>query len=253
MSLSKIMNVDIPFFLYRRLARWITCEFGLPNNQKIRLSNKYEISSFKDVFCHPFYWQILQHFHDSPKLIVDCGAHCGHFTALAEICLHSKFSNVNTEYVLVEPNPYLLAVIKQSLLNMNIAHRVQVKHGLLGKKNGSANLWIDSKNYLATGLHQSKGANSFAVNFIDLQDVIGDRVVDLMKIDIEGGEFEFVRFNLELFKQVNLIVMELHNASEELHKEIFDSLRSVGLNLIGEPMYANGQQLLILKRNSERH
>lgn len=72
--------MSIPFFLYRRLSRWITCEFKLKKHSKIALKNKYEIASFKDVFCHPFYWQVFHWVHEPPKLVVDCGAHCSHFS-----------------------------------------------------------------------------------------------------------------------------------------------------------------------------
>jgi hypothetical protein len=100
--------MSIPFFLYRRLGRWITCEFNLFEHQfKISLSNKYEVASFQDVFCHPFYWQMFRWLDKPPKLIVDCGGHCGHFSILADICIRSKFDSSNTEYILVEPNPHL--------------------------------------------------------------------------------------------------------------------------------------------------
>lgn len=241
--------MSIPFFLYRRLANWITCEFSFQNNKKIKLGNKYEVASFKDVFCHPFYWQLFQYIHDSPKLVVDCGAHCGHFTVLADICFHSKFSNVDTEYILIEPNPYLLPILKQNISDIDLNNRTQIKQGLLGEKSGTEKLWIKPKNYLATGLSYSKGAKPFEVPFIDIQELVGNRIIDLMKIDIEGGEFAFVRSNLDVFKRVNLIFMELHDASEELHHEIFNSLNSVGLNLAADPVVANGQKLLIWQRS----
>jgi len=100
-------------FLYRRLSRWITCEFELDgaNQSKIALKNKYEVASFKDVFCHPFYWQVFQWVKTPPKLVVDCGAHCGHFSLLADLCFASKFSSSDTRYLLIEPNPYLIPVI----------------------------------------------------------------------------------------------------------------------------------------------
>ncbi|MBE9049460.1 FkbM family methyltransferase [Nostocales cyanobacterium LEGE 11386] len=240
--------MSIPFFLYRRLANWITCEFNFQPNKKTALKNKYEVASFKDVFCHPFYWQLFQYIHECPKLVLDCGAHCGHFTILADICFQSKFASVDTEYILIEPNPYLLPIIKQNISDMDLNYRVQIKQGLLGEKSGSEKLWVKPKNYLSTGLAYSKGAKPFQVPFIDIQEIVGNRIIDLMKIDIEGGEFAFVRSHIDIFKQVNLIFMELHEASEELHHEISDSLNSVGLNLAAKPIKSHGQQLLIWQR-----
>jgi FkbM family methyltransferase len=240
--------MSTPFFLYRRLSKWITCEFSFENYKQIKLANKYEIASFKDVFCHPFYWQLFHFINDSPKLVVDLGAHCGHFTALAEICFQSKFSSNETEYILVEPNPYLLPILNQNLSNMNLLHRVRVEQGLLGKKTGTEKLWIKPKNYLSTGLSYSKDAKPFEVQFIDLEKILGNEIIDLMKLDIEGGEFDFVRYNLDIFKKVNLLFMELHDASQELHDDIFNALNSVGLTLAVKPLDANGQKLLIWHR-----
>ncbi|MEH1910663.1 MAG: FkbM family methyltransferase [Nostoc sp.] len=241
--------MSLPFFLYRRLARWITCEFNWQNQSKVTLKNKYEVASFKNVFCHPFYWQVFQWVNSSPKLVVDCGAHCGHFSILADICFQSKFGTSDTKYILVEPNPYLLPIVQKNISNAGLSHRVELKQGLLGEKNGSATLWIKPQNYLASNMQYSQGTKPFNISFIDLQEVVGKRVIDLMKIDIEGGEFAFVRSHIDIFKQVNLIFMELHNAPEELHHEMFDSLKSVGLNLGAEPVEANGQKLLVWQRS----
>ncbi len=44
--------------LYRHLGRWITCEFEFSRDARLGLGNRYEVESFKDVFCHFFYWQV---------------------------------------------------------------------------------------------------------------------------------------------------------------------------------------------------
>jgi FkbM family methyltransferase len=242
--------MSIPFFLYRRLARWITCEFKLKNNSKIALENKYEIASFKDVFCHPFYWQVFQWVHEPPKLVVDCGTHCGHFSILADICFESKFGVSNTEYLLVEPNPYLLPIIQKNVLQASLAHRIELKQGLLGARSGEGTLWINHKNYLATGLHYCKGAKPFKVPYLDLLEIVENRTIDLMKIDIEGSEFEFIRLNLELLSQVNLIFMELHEAPQKKHQELFECLQSVGLYRATSSLEVKGQKLMIFRRQS---
>jgi FkbM family methyltransferase len=235
-------------FLYRRLSRWITCEFNLQNQGKISLRSKYEIASFKDVFCHPFYWQVAQWINKPPALVVDCGAHCAHFSILADICFSNLFGSSDTQYILIEPNPFLIPIIQKNTKELGMDKRTILHQGLLGQRFGKSTLWVDHKNYLATGLNPTQHAEPFEVPFIDLPQIIKQQTIDLMKIDIEGGEFDFISENLPLFEQVNLIFMELHTAAEERHKRLFQQLASVGLNLVAEPMYANGQQLLIFKR-----
>ncbi|NJO59327.1 MAG: FkbM family methyltransferase [Richelia sp. RM2_1_2] len=236
------------FFLYRRLARWISCEFNLSNKQKISLKNKYEVASFKDVFCHPFYWQVFQWIEQPPKLIVDCGAHCGHFSILADICFKSKFANSDPNYILIEPNPYLIPVINKNLNEACINDNALLKQGLLGPKSGSDKLYINHKNYLATGLYSNKNSKPCEIPYINLSEIVQDRNIDLMKIDIEGGEFEFIRFNLDILQKTKLLFMELHEAPQDKHLELFQQLQSVGLNRVSQPVEANGQQLIIFQR-----
>ncbi|NEO93680.1 MAG: hypothetical protein F6K56_27160 [Moorea sp. SIO3G5] len=155
-------------FLYRRLSPWITCEFKLSNQKTIALKNKYEIASFKDVFCHPFYWQVFHWVKQPPNLVVDCGAHCGHFSIMADICFKSKFINSSVNYILVEPNPYLIPVINKNLQDADLDSRSYLKQGLLGAKSGSNKLWINHNNYLATGLHHNSKSKPCEIPYVNL-------------------------------------------------------------------------------------
>lgn len=240
--------MSIRSFLYRRLAQWVTCELDLQNQGKISLSDKYEIASFKDVFCHPFYWQITQWIDRPPQLVVDCGAHCAHFSILADICFSSLFGESDTQYILIEPNPFLIANIQKNIRGLKMDKRVNLYQGLLGQKVGKDTLWINHRNYLETGLKPTQNAKPMEIPFIDLSEIVQQEMIDLMKIDIEGGEFNFVSSNLSLFKQVKLLFMELHTAPKEQHHKLFQQLASVGLSLATQPIYTNGQQLLIFKR-----
>ena len=78
-------------FLYRRFSPVVTCELGLPNGGRVGLRSKYDVASFADVFCHPYYWQLLTLVESSPAVVVDCGGHCGHFSLLAETCFRTRF------------------------------------------------------------------------------------------------------------------------------------------------------------------
>jgi FkbM family methyltransferase len=240
--------MNIPFFLYRRLSRWISCELLLSNDRKIALKNKYEVASFKDVFCHPFYWQLFQWIDTKPNLVIDCGSHCGHFSILADLCIDAKFGSSNTHYILVEPNPYLIPILTKNLKDANLIDRSSIHQGLLGQKSGEAELWVNHKNYLQTGLHQSPQSKSYKIPYLNLSDLINHQTIDIMKIDIEGGEYAFIQENLDLFKLTNLVLMELHQNTEKLQGEALNLLKSVGLVMVADPVEANGQQLIILKK-----
>ena len=241
--------MDIPFFLYRRLSNFITCKFKLSKQSQISLANKFEVASFKDVFCHPFYWQIFQYMETAPKLVLDCGAHCGHFSVLADICISEKFDENDTRYLLVEPNPNLIPVLHKNISESGLEAKSQIHQGLLGPKEGSDTLWIAPKNYLATGLNrQDNSSKGETVDYLNLDPLVGDQKIDLMKLDIEGGEFEFLEHNLDIFKRTEMIFMELHSSTPEKRSEFLDTLSSIGLKVMEKPMSVHGQELVILKR-----
>ena len=110
-------------FLYRRLARWITCEVKLLGQHPLALDNKFQVNSLQDVFCHPFYWQLYNWLPEPPRLVVDLGAHCGHFSMLADVCFRTQFGAVDPEYLLVEPNPKLTPVIRRNLQKSGLCTR----------------------------------------------------------------------------------------------------------------------------------
>lgn len=237
-------------FLYRRLARWVTFEVHLWDQTTLSLGSKYDAASFADVFCDPFYWQAYDWITPAPRLVVDCGAHCGHFTILVERCIRARYGKSDTRYLLVEPNPRLIGTLTKNIRDVGLTDRVEIKQNLLGPKTGSAELWLNNHNFLGSGLTKSSGAMPHRVEFIDLSAVIGPRPIDLMKIDIEGGEFEMVRSNPELFARTQTIFMELHDAPEAKHQEMISSLAAAGLTLAVPARHAHGCQLLIFSRNT---
>ena len=240
--------MDLSAFLYRRLARWITCRFQIPDNGQIRIKNKYELASFQDVFCRPFYWQLYGQVSAPPSLIVDCGAHCGHFSILADICLRSKFPDARPRFVLVEPNPMLIPILRQNLKDANLLDRVQIQQGLLGANRGSAKLYVNPKNLLDARVTTQDDSESKEVEFIDLNQTLGDQTIDVMKIDIEGGEFDFVEHNRRLIANTRCLLLEMHGQEQDEHQKLLDTFKGVGLKLLSRTTEASGYQLLMFGR-----
>src|SRR5262245_18659758 len=180
-------------FLYRRLARWVTCEVRLLGQHPLALDTKHQANSLQDVFCHPFYWQLFGWLPQAPKLVVDLGAHCGHFSMLADMCFRIQFPAAVPEYILVEPNPELVKVTRVNLRRSALCPHNLIHRGLVGgKRDGSATLWVSPRNYLSASLSRAPKTRGVSADFFDLETLVENRPVDLLKIDIEGAEFEFV-------------------------------------------------------------
>ena len=235
-------------FLYRRLAKFITCEIQLPDGHRLALDNKFQVNSLQDVFCHPFYWQLFSWVDKAPGLVVDLGAHCGHFSMLADVCFRLKFGEVEPDYLLVEPNPQLIPVIQRNLAKAGLCPRHTLKQGVVGKRNGNATLWVSPRNFLSASLCQEGSGKGISVEYFDLEQLVGNRQVDLLKIDIEGAEYEFARCYSSLLARVNRVMIEIHSAPATDREELLETFRKAGLKLVGKPLEHSGFELAMFQR-----
>lgn len=235
-------------FLYRRLARWITCEVKLLGQHPLALDNKFQVNSLQDVFCHPFYWQLYNWLPEPPRLVVDLGAHCGHFSMLADVCFRTQFGAVDPEYLLIEPNPKLTPVIRRNLQKSGLCPRFVLEQGLVGKRNGTDTLWVSSSNYLSASLQRGEATNGVTSHYLDLDRLIGARAIQLLKVDIEGAEYDLVANYPALFQRVERLMMEIHTASPERPRELHASLAAAGLRPYGRTLDHAGFQLAMFQR-----
>ena len=235
-------------FLYRRLAGLITCEVQLPGKHLLALDNKFQVNSLQDVFCHPFYWRIFDWVDKPPGLVVDLGAHCGHFSMLADVCFQMRFKGTQQDYLLVEPNPKLLPVIRRNMVKSGLCSRRELKQGVIGKRAGTAMLWVSPHNFLSASLRKNGSERGIAVEYLDLEELVGHRQIDLLKIDIEGAEYEFARNYQGLLGRVNRLMIEIHSAPESDQHELLEILKKAGLQMAGKPLEHAGFQLAMFHR-----
>jgi FkbM family methyltransferase len=236
-------------FLYRRLAGWITCELKLLGRHPLLLDSKFQVNSLQDVFCHPFYWQIFGWLKSPPRLVVDLGAHCGHFSMLADMCFRIQFGGSEAEFLLLEPNPELVPIIERNLQRSGLCPSHLVHQALVGcAKRGFGTLWVSPHNYLSASLQRGPATRGIQVNYIDLAALVGQRRVDLLKIDIEGAEFEFVEAYPALLTRVDAVMMEIHEAPDQAVRRMRSSLQSAGLISVSEPIAHGGATLARYQR-----
>jgi FkbM family methyltransferase len=237
-------------FLYRRLCRVVTCELNLPSGGALELGTKYDVASAADVIVHPFYWQLFHLLARPPASVVDCGAHCGHFTVVANVCIRTRFGQPAGHYTAIEPNPMLLPVIRRTIARAGIADRTTIVQGLLGCDGPSADLWVHPKNYLTSSFSPQPGARPHRVPCVTAGAVIPPGPIDVLKVDIEGGEFGLLRKEPDLFRRAALVFVEIHTAPAEQSRWFDDTLTQMGFHDAGPRVEHCGQQLAVLRRDS---
>lgn len=240
--------MSVRSFLYRRLARLITAEFRLPQGGAVSLQSRFDVASFQDVFCSPFYWRMFEVLKERPSLVVDLGAHCGHATILADQCIRTKFGRSADEYLLVEANPSLIGIIRRNIDFAGLGEKARIHHGLVGQRSGTGTLHIHPKNFLTSSVTGQFGGTPQPIPYVDLEALVGGRRIDLLKMDIEGSEYTVAEVYPELLGRVGVMFLELHEAEPGRQAEFLATLRDGGLKPVSEAIPSCGQQLLILSR-----
>jgi FkbM family methyltransferase len=235
-------------FLYRRLCGVVTCELNLPSGGALALGTKFDVASAADVVAHPFYWQLFHLLDRRPVSVVDCGAHCGHFTVVANICIRTRFGQSADHYTAIEPNPMLLPVISRTVFRAGIAERTKIVQGLLGCDGASADLWVHPKNYLTSSFSPQPGARAHSVPCVLADKVVPAGPIDVLKVDIEGGEFGLLRKEPDLFQRTELLFLEIHAGSAEQSRWFNDTLNQIGFRDAGPRIEHCGQQLAVMRR-----
>ena len=235
-------------FLYRRMCRFVTCELRLPSGGRLTLRTKYDVASCSDVFCHPFYWTALSLLPSPPSHIIDCGACCGHFSILADTFLKSRFGYAESKFTLIEANPLAIPVLKRNLADAGLRERATVVHSLLGAGSSSFDsLWVDRRNWLTAATTPLPGARQFIVATRCLTSFAGKGPLELLKIDIEGGEYRLLESEPEVFRRTRMVIAELHGSSCE-QEGFINKSALLGLQLVGIPFRHSGHLLLALAR-----
>ena len=217
-------------FLYRRFAGWITCELPLANQVKVRLPSKFDVASFADVFCHPFYWQIARQLERVPHLVFDCGAHLGHFSILVEVSVRARFNCIpGTRYVLVEPNRALLPGLERNLRTAGILERSEVVNGVVGKfPDEAVNLSVNKRNMLSSTVVRGCETGQ-KTRVFSLAEMAGDQTIDVLKIDIEGAELDLIPELVGILKRTNHLFVEFHTDDGARLNPSFDAIKEAGL------------------------
>jgi FkbM family methyltransferase len=238
-------------FLYRRLARWVTCQLHPPTGGTVRLNSKYAVASCADAVLAPQYWQLFALLERPPELVVDLGAHCGHFTVVADICCRSRFQSPAQAYIAVEANPRLIATIEQTVADAGIADRSTILHGFVGARNPVTKLWIHPKNYLISSDQPIDGGSPHEVPAVRVSEATGNRPIDVLKVDIEGGEFPLLEQEPQLFQQATILMLELHRHAGDGDRFI-ERLHQYGLREALPTIEQSGQRLLTMKASGPR-
>lgn len=156
-----------------------------------------------------------------PKKIIDIGAHIGNFTTNI-----SKLST-NLDAIMIEANPYC----EQHLSRLGYSYYITA----LSNYVGSANLHIEKLNYIGTGASIYKENTKWyedgkyelieiPTNTLDNLNLYPDKIIDLIKIDVQGSELDVLLGGSRTIKRSKYVLVETSTLEYNLKAPLLDKL-----------------------------
>ncbi len=167
--------------------------------------------------------------HLERPVVIDCGAHIGTFT------LFVKNLNGSARVYAIEPLPQNLRLLKENL-QLNAIRDVTVIEKALHSTSADLSLYVTDDDFDRASISSTDDLNRRAVKVAatTLADIVNThalRTIDLLKMDIEGSEYEILRSSFPiLFETVRRLIMEYHITEDhpDGREELVNHLTSSG-------------------------
>lgn len=191
-----------------------------------------DLPVYRQVFLNGEYEMKV---NTTPKLIIDLGANIGLFSLL----MKKKFPN--SQIIAIEADPNNFLVLRQNLERYSDIICINAAIWNINTK-----LKVDSNDNIAewgktVSLMSKEEKGAIVIDGITMNDVKREYsldIIDILKIDIEGAEFELFLSNTEWLDDVKMVIIEFHdsvnkNTSSSFFREL--SKRSeYSFNISGE-------------------
>lgn len=172
---------------------------------------KGDIDIFYEIFWKKTYDQHLNFLQEKPKVIVDLGAHIG----LTSIYLSLKYPDA--KIVAVEASPENFLLLKE---NTSSFKNIECVNAAIYFEDGTVNFGSEELSY--NQRISDSGTETKAISVESLMKEHQLNEINLLKIDIEGGEVELLSKNNSWLEKVENIIIEIHQdyTQEHLNKDL---------------------------------
>jgi FkbM family methyltransferase len=207
--------------------QWIrltACYLGFPITLPFEIQLATGPFYFETIADVRTFWQIflgrIYEVRRSDRLIVDAGANIGAFT------VYALMTAPQARVISIEPGPDSCDRIRRLLRAHGFEHRCTLHQAALGGQRGVTSLNMD-----AGSQFRATGAGGVQVDMVTLDEVVAGRV-DLLKMDIEGAEYETLSAaSLSTLRSIQRVAMEYH--PNRPLSAVASALEPAGLALAG--------------------
>lgn len=207
------------------------------SNIRYRMRTLDSLVMAKEIFHDSDYDKVLSGIDDI-NTFVDLGCNCGYFSCY----MLDKIKNHDANIILIDADPNMAKEASWHMKNNNAKNAV-VLNGLAG----SLSAGETSKFYLRTNASGSSNLEDIPTEFfaskqaqiVEISNIsvdrewkkaFGERPCDLVKVDIEGAEFEFLKAEIEFIRSCRYFCVEIHKWHVDV-ASVHNTLSAVGFEL----------------------
>jgi len=202
----------------------------LDKKLNVELKDEVDRSIANEIFKFREYRVAENVIRSCQSPIIDGGAHIGLFT------LYVRVLNPDTSIIVFEPENSNYERLQKTIED-NSMENIHLENFALASDSGKRQLVLsnDSHNhYLSAASDQLASARiqpCRAVSLLDYCERNKIKKIGLLKLDIEGGEFELLRaWGEKEFDLIETLILEYHNTPQRSHKEL---IKILGENKFG--------------------
>jgi FkbM family methyltransferase len=223
------------YLLWRASRSQMPIVVSLQDGTKLLLrpSPTTDLATAYELFIDRAYEKPMQVPEPSPGLIVDLGANVGYSV------IHWAHIYPNARLVAFEPHPTHILMLYRHLELNAVLNRVQVVGSAASNCNAESFLTNDENESVVVEKYES---GRLPIKVRDFFTEFGTQTIDLLKMDIEGGEYAILKDQRFETLDVRMIVLEWHNTAEISNgwQWCSERLSSLGYSLAdGKLRYAN--------------
>ena len=152
------------------------------------------------------------------RSVVDCGANCGIFAAYAQ----SQAGDTLRRYVGVEPDPDAFELLSEMVRIRGLSDISSLLQVAVSAEDGTAAFDTSGESWVHR-LSDQGGLRVQTLSINSILDRAGLTEVDLLKLDIEGGEKQVLECWPVWRDRVRCLVVELHDSWDPLDYDWFAS------------------------------
>lgn len=214
-------------------------QFKTRSGQKIELNTFHDLVTVWVIFCRHEY-----KIPKNAKVVIDAGANIGTFS------VYAAGEKVEKIYA-IEPFPETFSQLQKNIQSNGLSKKVKLNALALADQTGTRNMDLTEGPSQSRGLLKDTDPEGLKVETSTLSDFlhnIGQNEVDMLKIDIEGGEHEvFQSATPEVIQKIKYIAMEYHpNAPKE---GLFNKIQSSNFTLIHDYPISGSSGVAYFQRN----